>query len=123
MLLKQYKALRFGEYLKMAILLRIDVDAPYTTETFLKNKLCSLCSNYYFPRIRSLGYLTHLDALLNELNKRDIKATFFFKRNTLPSKDQLKSLESHEIALHMLNTNNIDSVARELRLLGERKTR
>ena len=79
----------------MGVILRIDVDYAYEFPYFNYLRM-----NYYFPRIKLLGYEKCLISMLDDLNDRNIGASFFFKTKTVPSNPRL--LAKHDVGLHLV---------------------
>ena len=67
----------------MALIIRIDVDRPYGKQPILRHMLSRLSSDFYFPKIETLGYLKELRIILQILNERNVRAYIFFRRCTL----------------------------------------
>lgn len=90
----------------MPVILRIDVDNAYSTISLNYLKL-----NWYFPNINKLGYLKYMTDLIQNLDDRGVRATFFFKTITIP--DQLSLLNKHELGLHTVYANDYEEFKRE----------
>ena len=98
----------------MAIILRIDVDNPYGYQTFLRKALNYLALNYDFPKIERIGYLQYLKQLLEDLEERDVPATFFFKATTIPKKEtRLRILKMHEVGFHAVRTESFQEFLKD----------
>jgi len=91
----------------MPIILRVDVDNAYP---FIGFNFLAL--NYYFPKIASLGYQNFLVDLVDDLNERGVKSTFFFEKKTI-LKD-VDILKKHEIGLHLVYSTTYESFVKEL---------
>ena len=103
----------------MALIIRIDVDRPYGKQPFLRRLLSRLSSDFYFPKIETLGYLKELRIILHMLNERKARAYIFFRRCTLPSKSILRLIDEgdHEIGLHLENSRSFDNFVTEKQML------
>jgi hypothetical protein len=90
----------------MALIIRIDVDRPYGRTPVTRHVLSRLSSDYFFPKIKALGYLRELKEILLILNERRAPAYVFFRRCTLPSPEIMALLDAgrHEIGLHLENS-------------------
>jgi hypothetical protein len=78
--------------------------------------MCSrVSSNFYFPKIQALGYLTELKTMLQWLNERRARSYVFFRRCTLPSQSILEVLDrgGHEIGLHLEDSRSFETFADE----------
>ena len=114
----------------MAIILRIDVDNAYSyyKEPRLKIfgysflRICNYFNrNYYLPKLKKY-HSENLKNLLEILKKKNVKASFFFKTETIPPKYLRKQMikNNEEICLHATNTSAFDKFKKELRFI-ERK--
>ena len=100
----------------MGLIVRIDVDNPYPRNTIVGLIANYLKLNLYFPRLKSLGYLIHLEHLIDYLTSLGASATLFIRVEALP-----KSLEIdegvYEIALHAVNTRDYLCFLQEVNIL------
>ena len=104
----------------MAIILRIDVDNPYGYHTFWRKVLNYLALNYNFPKIDALGYLSHLNSLLRDLEERDVPATFFFKTTTIPNIEmRSRILEMHEVGFHAVRTRSFQEFLKDFQKVNK----
>lgn len=103
----------------MALIIRIDVDRPYGRQPFLRHVLSRLSSDFYFPKMETLGYLNELRMILRLLNERDARAYIFFRRCTLPSRSILDLIGEggHEIGLHLENSHSFETFFTEKKIL------
>ena len=99
----------------MALIIRIDVDRPYGKQPFLRHLLSRLSSDFYFPKIETLGYLKELRIILHMLNEIQARAYIFFRYCTLPSQSILELIGEgdHEIGLHLENSRSFDHFVTE----------
>ena len=82
----------------MPAILRIDVDRAY-----MKQPQDYLRTFYgIFPASNSLGYLEHCKRMVDDLDNRGIRASFFFLTSTLPKSNFTDDLleSGHSIGLH-----------------------
>ena len=103
----------------MALIIRIDVDRPYGKQPILRHVLSRLSSDFYFPKIETLGYLKELGIILQMLNDTNARAYIFFRCCTLPSESILELINAggHEIGLHLENSRSFDSFIMEKQML------
>jgi hypothetical protein len=103
----------------MALIIRIDVDRPYGKQPFLRHLLSRLSSDFYFPKIETLGYLKELRIILHMLNEIKVRAYIFFRYCTLPSQSILELISEggHEIGLHLENSRSFDNFVAEKNIL------
>jgi hypothetical protein len=99
----------------MAIILRIDVDRPYGREPLLRHVASRLSSDYWWPKIESLGYLRELSEMLGMLNQRRAQAYAFFRRCTRPSRAVIEQMNSggHIFGLHLENSRSFETFQAE----------
>ena len=107
----------------MALIIRIDVDRPYGRRPLARHLLSRLSSDFYFPRVAGLGFLSELRTMLTWLNQANAQAHVFFRRCTLPSALDLELLRAgrHEIGLHLENSRSFTTFDQERQIL-ERHT-
>ena len=103
----------------MSIVVRIDVDRPYGRAPFFRHALSRVSSDFYFPALSALGYLTELGRILSLLNENEAQAYVFFRRCTLPSRPILQMIADggHEIGLHLEDSRSFETFMAEKRLL------
>jgi hypothetical protein len=108
----------------MALIIRIDVDRPYGRRPLLRHVLSRLSSDFYFPKIAGLGFLTELQTMLTWLNGAGARAYVFFRRCTLPSRAIFELIDSggHQIGLHLENSRSLATFQREAQIV-ERHSR
>lgn len=110
----------------MALIVRIDVDRPYGRKPFLRHVASRMSSDFWWPRMESLGYLAELKEMLGWLNERGARAYAFFRRCTLPDKAVLELMDAgqHRIGLHLEDSRSFETFLREKedleRFLGRR---
>ena len=99
----------------MALIVRIDVDRPYGREPFLRHVASRMSSDFWWPRMESLGYLRELKEMLRWLNERGARAYAFFRRCTLPDESVLELMDSgqHVMGLHLENSRSFETFLRE----------
>lgn len=105
----------------MALIIRIDVDRPYGRQSILRQTLSRISSDYYFPKIQSLGYLADLKIILETLNKNNAKSYIFFRRCSLPSPAIMKLIDKgqHKIGLHLENSRTYETFYNELKYIED----
>jgi hypothetical protein len=105
----------------MALLIRLDIDRPYGKRPAAKHILSRISSDYYFPKIRRLGYLSELGTILGWLNEARSRAYVFFRRCTLPSQPILELIEDgqHEIGLHLEDSRSFATFRKEREALEQ----
>lgn len=97
----------------MAVLLRVDVDNPYGWSNLYLTLLNRFSNKWrWFPKIEAMGYLWHLRKFVDDINDRGIKATFFFRRITVPK--NLDPFADHELAFHAVKTDTYEHFKRDL---------
>ena len=103
----------------MALIIRIDVDRPYGKQPFLRHLLSRVSSDFYFPKIETLGYLKELRIILQMLNQIKARAYIFFRCCTLPSQSILGLIGEgdHEIGLHLENSRSFGNFVTEKKML------
>src|SRR5688572_23744515 len=105
----------------MALIVRIDVDRAYGKQPQYRHVLSRLSSDFYFPKLESLGYLKELIWMLETLNEHRAKSYAFFRRCTLPSPTVMNLLREggHEVGLHLENSRSFESFCEEKNLLEQ----
>lgn len=100
----------------MALIIRIDVDRPYGRQPLWRHCISRFSSDWYFPRISSLGYLTELKTMLTWLNEAHARSYVFFRRCTLPDAPLMKLLDQgrHELGLHLEDSRTFETFQNEL---------
>jgi hypothetical protein len=103
----------------MALIIRIDVDRPYGRQPLWRHCLSRFSSDFYFPRIPSLGYLTELKTMLTWLNETQARSYVFFRRCTLPDAELFHLLDQgrHELGLHLEDSRSYETFRQELQSL------
>jgi len=96
----------------MGVILRIDVDNPYGWQRFGGKAKNYLRLNWGFPALKKLGYLNSLDKLLNDLEARNISATFFFTKFTTPR--NMAKYTKYFVGAHLISTRNYAEFQKEL---------
>lgn len=111
----------------MALILRIDQDNGYALYggkiTYkLRLLLNYLNENFWAPKLRLLGYLKHLEVLIEYLDELGIRYSVFFKYNVLAPRDVMRLIrdKGNEIGLHLFSARNFNDFIREVRVI-ERK--
>jgi len=99
----------------MSLLIRIDVDRPYGRRPLLRHIASRISSDYYLPKIDSLGYLTELVAILGMLNQRRVSSYIFFRRCTFPSNEVRMAIEAggHKVGLHLEDSRSFSTFLAE----------
>ena len=100
----------------MGLIVRVDVDNPYPRNTKMGLVANYLKLNLYFPKLKFLGYLTHLERLIDYLTSLGVSATLFLRVEALP-KNLKFDRRAYEVALHAVNTRNYSSFLREVNVL------
>lgn len=102
----------------MSIILRVDVDGAYPKAVYNHLRVAW----QLFPALDSLGYLENVKKFLNDLDSRDVKATFFFQPSTLPKKNLAKRIleKGHSVGLHAVQTQNFEKFSNELSKVSRR---
>ena len=102
----------------MPVILRIDVDRAYWKGIYNYPRMIY----GLFPAIDPLGYLEPCKNLLEDLNSRGVKASFFFQIMTLPKRELAQDIlkEGHSVGLHAVETQSFDRFSRELSKISER---
>jgi hypothetical protein len=114
-----------GEYrfcqTAMSLIIRIDVDRPYGRAPWHRHVCSRVSSDFYFPKITSLGYLQELETMLGWLNEAQARAYVFFRRCTVPSASILDMIDSggHEVGLHLENSRSFSTFLEEKQLLEQ----
>ena len=105
----------------MSLIIRIDVDRPYGRQSLCRQILSRISSNYYFPKIQTLGYLADLKIILETLNKNNAKSYIFFRRCSLPSPSIMKLIDrgQHKIGLHLENSRTYKTFNNELKYVED----
>lgn len=105
----------------MAVLLRIDVDNPFNNSNPFETACNLLRTDYFFPRIKRLGYLKNFECLLDDLNSRGIKANMYFKISTLPNKSMCEEIKArgHEVGLHAVRTSDFENFMTEVKKISK----
>ncbi len=100
----------------MAVIIRIDVDRAYGKKSKVKQLLSRIASDFYFPKIQVLGYLSDLATILEALNEHKVRAYVFVRKCTLPSISILKQIQSgrHILGLHLENSRSFETFQEEL---------
>ncbi len=106
----------------MALILRIDVDRPYGKRGLVRHVASRVSSDFYLPRMRRLGYLHDLKAILNLLNERGKSAYVFFRKCTYPAPEicALMQQGGHRFGLHLENSRTAETFNEELSSLENR---
>ena len=102
----------------MPVILRVDVDRAYWKGIYNYPRMIY----GLFPAIDPLGYLEPCKNLLEDLNSRGVKASFFFQIMTLPKREMAKKIlrAGHSVGLHAVETQSFDRFSRELSKISER---
>lgn len=100
----------------MALIVRIDVDRPYGKKNIFRHLLSRISSEFYLPRIESIGYLNDLKIILEVLNKNKTRAYIFFRKCTFPSTDIIKLMKegNHVAGMHLENSRTFSTYQNEL---------
>ena len=106
---------------ELGVILRIDVDNPYGWQTGWRKILNYLRLNWWFPAVKSLGYLIFLDELLDDLEARDVPAVFFFTELTVPK--NLERYKDYEVGAHIVSAGSYDEFLVELNDISGRLQR
>jgi hypothetical protein len=103
----------------MALILRIDVDRPYGKRGLLRHVASRVASDYYLPRVKGLGYLRDLEAILKILNERGKQAYVFFRKCTYPTPviRSLMQQGGHQFGLHLEDSRSARTFQQELSAL------
>lgn len=105
----------------MGVILRIDVDSPYGWQSFGKKVFNYLRHYYWFPAIKKLGYLESLDKLVNDLEKRNVPAIFFFTVLTIPK--NMEPYGTYEVGPHIVSARNYKQFIDELNQISKKLQR
>jgi hypothetical protein len=99
----------------MGIVVRVDVDKPYGRKTIFGKVFSKLKEDYWFPTITSLGYLKATAEFIQYCNDNNVRAHFYFRHSTLPSKKirQLLISGNHEVGFHAENTRSFETFQEE----------
>lgn len=99
----------------MAIIVRIDVDRPYGRRPLFRHVLSRFSSDFYLPRIESLGYLTELKKMLEILRAAGAPSYAFFRQCTLPSPSVMEAMTAggHELGLHLEDSRSFETYSAE----------
>ncbi|KXB02073.1 hypothetical protein AKJ44_01460 [candidate division MSBL1 archaeon SCGC-AAA261F17] len=102
----------------MSVILRFDVDRAYPNAVY--NHLRVFWN--VFPSLDFLGYLDFVKKLLDDLNYRGIKASFFFRPSTLPKEDFAERIlrDRHSVGLHAVRTQSFKDFSGELSKISKR---
>ncbi len=105
----------------MSLIIRIDVDRPYGRQSLLRQTLSRISSDYYFPKIQTLGYLADLKIIIETLDKNNAKSYIFFRRCSLPSLSIIKLIDKgqHKIGLHLENSRSYETFNHELKYIED----
>jgi len=105
----------------MSLIIRIDVDRPYGRQSLFRQTLSRISSDYYFPKIQTLGYLADLKIILETLNKNNTRSYIFFRKCSLPSPAIMKLIDKgqHNIGLHLENSQTYKTFINELRYIED----
>lgn len=98
----------------MALVLRMDVDKPYGRSNIFAKILSKTREDFFFPAIEKLGYLKHLNMVLDFLEDSAIPSHIYFRICTIPSIRIINKLEKHKVGFHAENTQTIDTFKCEL---------
>lgn len=100
----------------MAVIVRIDVDRAYGKKSKVKQLFSRIASDFHFPRIQALGYLSDLATILEVLNAHKVRAYVFVRQCTLPSISILKKIQTgrHILGLHLENSRSFETFRDEL---------
>lgn len=103
----------------MPIIFRMDVDRPYGKSTLIKHIASKIGSEYYFPRITSLGFLADLHKVLYLMNEKHVRSYVFFRKCTLPCEETINLIDkgNHIIGLHLENSRSFDTYYAEIKFL------
>lgn len=89
----------------MSAILRIDVDQNYGKYPKIERIMRYGRRNLHLPIINSLGHSFYLEKLLEDMENRDIRGNFYFRKSTFPNKKScLNTMKNHEIGYHAENT-------------------
>lgn len=99
----------------MKFVLRIDVDKPYGNHSLIR-KVVSKFIEETNLNLKTPHYLDYITWGLKNLKEKNIKAIFYFRNCTCPSKDMIQTLHSHghEIGFHAEDTSSFVSFKTEL---------
>jgi hypothetical protein len=102
----------------MPTILRIDVDRAYEKRIMHYARV----NQELFPALDSLGYLRSCKVVVEDLNRRGIKATLFFQPFTVPNKDFAEELlkKGHSVGLHVVHTRDYKDFSRDLNKISKR---
>ena len=86
----------------MSVILRVDVDKPFLRKKSFTKRTCLFDSR---------GYLESCTEVIEDLNRRGLKASFFFQTYTLPKRDLARDLlsERHGFGLHAVRTKDFSN--------------
>jgi len=106
----------------MALILRVDVDKPYGNSSLFKRILSKFSEDYITFYNPCLGYLSHLEKLLQFCNENKINGYFYFRLCTFPSAKITELIQSggHKAGLHTENTRSSESFENELHAIRKR---
>jgi len=96
----------------MSVILRVDVDKPFLRKKSFTKRTCLFDSR---------GYLESCTEVMEDLNRRGLKASFFFQTYTLPKRNLARDLlsERHGFGLHAVRTKDLKDFSNDLKN-GER---
>ena len=105
----------------MPILLRLDIDKPYGNRGVVKRILSKVREDYWFPQIRSAGYLVDFMRFIGELNEQGLPAISYHRLCTVPSTKALEllGLGGHQIGLHAEDTRSLETLKAEVECLRQ----
>jgi hypothetical protein len=103
----------------MALIIRVDVDRPYGRRPLARHVLSRVSSDFYLPKVNTLGFLAELQTVLALLNRARARSYVFFRRCTLPSKPILDQLDTgaHQIGLHLENSRSFSTFIEETQIV------
>lgn len=107
----------------MVIAVRIDVDNPFGLATKYRRLLNRISINYgLVPKLSQLGYLDNAMKLLQHLGNNGIRATWFFRTVSTPTKTLLRHFSdlNQDLGLHAEQTSNFETFSNEVRLWERR---
>ena len=103
----------------MVIAIRIDIDNPFGLATRFRRLLNRISINYgIVPKLTQLGYLDNSLKLLQRLASSGVRATWFFRTVSAPTKGQLSHFSDmhQDLALHAEQTGSYESFSKEVQL-------
>ncbi len=105
------------------VILRVDVDNAYNFyKRFPKGggSLNTLRLSHGLFAISQFGYLEDLRLLVEDLDDRGLRATFFFKATTIPQRDMRERiLRSHAVGFHAVRTARFEDFKKDFKKVNK----